>query len=139
MQIKKKLSSIIVHSVIFSFLVIPLVSFGQTTPSSSAPACDALFGGSINTFKDIIDYATCLVIKSIVPLLYIIALAVFIYGVIQFFLNPDNAKKREEARSYIIGALIGMFVLFSISGLIEIIRNTFGISGGGIPLLPETQ
>jgi hypothetical protein len=135
-----KIQSIFINSAIFVFLTLPILTFAQTgNGSSSSPVCDALFGGSINTFKDIIDYVTCLVIKSIIPLLFIGALATFIYGIVQYFLNPNNAKAREDAKKWMIWALIGMFVLFSISGLIEIIRNTFGITGGGIPLLPETQ
>lgn len=138
----KKLYIGFVYIFLFLFLLFPLVSFGQInvgSTTSSAPACNALFGGSINTLKDIIDYATCLITKSIVPLLYVIAIAVFVWGVIQYFLNPGNVKAREDARKYIIWALFGLFVLVSISGLVEILRNTFGISGNPIPLLPETQ
>lgn len=128
-----------IHFFVSLFVVLPMVSFAQGQTSNSSPVCDALFGGSINTLKDIIDYGTCLIIKSIIPLLFVLAIAIFVYGVVQYFLNPDNAKKREDARSYIVGALIGMFVLFSISGLVEILRNTFGVEGSPIPLLPETQ
>lgn len=128
-----------IHGFVSLFVMLPMVSFAQGQTSSSSPTCDALFGGSINTLKDIIDYGTCLIIKSIIPLLFVLAIAIFVYGVTQYFLHPDNAKKREDARSYIVGALIGMFVLFSISGLVEILRNTFGVEGSPIPLLPETQ
>jgi len=131
------LKSIIINFFVALLILLPAVSFAQT-PNSS-PVCDALFGGSINTLKDMIDYVTCLIVKSIIPLLFIAAVAVFVYGVIQYFLNPNNAKAREDGRKYIIGALIGMFVLFSIAGLVEILRNTFGVEGNSIPLLPETQ
>ncbi len=128
-------------------LLLPLVSFGQALPSpntttsntSSSPVCQNLFNGSIDTLKDIIDYGTCLIKKSIIPLLYVIAIAVFVYGVIQYFLNPSNVKEREDAKKYILWALLGLFVLVSISGLVEILRNTFGVTGSTIPLLPETQ
>jgi len=124
---------------IVTTVMLPLQTFAQTTTTSSAPGCTALFAGSINNLKDIIDYATCLLTKSIVPLLFVLALAFFIYGVIHYFLNPDNVKARDDAKKYIIWALIGMFVLFSIAGLVEILRSTFGVSGSAIPLLPETQ
>lgn len=136
---KNLFKRLIVHFFVALFIMLPMVSFAQGQTSNSSPACDALFGGSINTLKDMIDYATCLIVKSIIPLLFILALAVFVYGVIQYFLNPNNAKAREDGRKYIVGALIGMFVLFSIAGLVEILRNTFGVEGSPIPLLPETQ
>jgi hypothetical protein len=131
------LKSIIINFFVALLILLPAVSFAQT-PSSS-PVCDALFGGSINTLKDIIDYATCLIVKSIIPLLFIVALAFFVWGIVQYFLNPNNSKEREKGRQYIVWALIGMFVLFSIAGLVEILRNTFGVEGSPIPLLPETQ
>lgn len=144
---QQKIYTFFIHVFVALVLLLPLVSFGQALPSpntttsstSSSPACQNLFNGSINTLKDIIDYGTCLITKSIVPLLYVIAIAFFVYGVIQYFLNPNNVKQREDAKKYIIGALLGLFVLVSISGLVAILRNTFGVTGGTIPLLPETQ
>lgn len=144
---RQKIYTFFIHVFVAIVPLLPLVSFGQALPSpntttsntSSSPVCQNLFNGSIDTLKDIIDYGTCLITKSIVPLLYVIAVAVFIYGVIQYFLNPNNVKERDVAKKYIIGALLGLFVLVSISGLVEILRNTFGVTGNSIPLLPETQ
>jgi hypothetical protein len=116
----------------------------QTLPanqnlSSSTPQCQSLIGGDIDNLKDVIDWATCMIVDSIVPLLWILAFVVFIYGVIQYFLNPNNINEREKARQYIIWALVGMFVIFTIGGIVDLIRNTFGVSGSTLPLLPETQ
>lgn len=145
-NIRQKIYTYFLYGVLVIFLILPSVSFSQTLPSgstttstSSSPVCQNLFNGSINTLKDIVDYATCLITKSIVPLLYVIAIAVFVYGVIQYFLNPNSVKEREDAKKYIMWALLGLFVLVSISGLVEILRNTFGVTGNSIPLLPETQ
>ncbi len=135
----------LIFMVAFVFMsVVPSLAFAQLgtgtgTGTSSAPGCTALFAGSINNLKDIVDYGTCLITKSIVPLLLVIAIAVFVYGIIQYFLNPNNINEREKAKQYILWALIGMFVLFSISGLVQILRTTFGVTGNPIPLLPETQ
>lgn len=140
----KKFRFIGIHILVAAILFFPSLSFAQLTTntgtsSSSAPACTQLFNGDINTVKDIIDYAICLIVKSIVPLLYAIAIMVFIWGVIQYFLNPNNAKEKESARKYILLGLTGLFVLVSVSGLVQILRETFGVTGSPIPLLPETQ
>jgi hypothetical protein len=146
--IHQKIYTYVLSVVLVISLLLPMISFGQSqglpsgntnTPTSSSPVCANLFSGSINTLKDIVDYATCLITKSIVPLLFVIAIAFFIYGVIQYFLNPNSVKDRDVAKRYIKWALLGLFVLVSISGLVEILRNTFGVTGSSIPLLPETQ
>jgi len=111
----------------------------QNTASSSSPQCQSLIGGNINNLKDIIDWATCMIVVSVTPLLWVLSLVVFVYGVIQYFLNPNSVNEREKARKYIIWALIGMFVIFTVGGIIDLIRNTFGVSGTTLPLLPETQ
>lgn len=129
------LSVLFITSLVFA----PLFIFAQTTTTSSAPVCGSLFSGNINNLKDIVDYVTCLLTKSIVPLLFVLTLVFFVYGVIQYFIHPDSIKERENAKKYIVWALVGMFVIFSIAGIIEILRNTFGVTGNPIPLLPETQ
>lgn len=124
------------------FLVLPLFVSAQTVSNnntSSAPNCGTLLSGGINNFKDVIDLGTCLIRNSIVPLLTGIAVVMFMYGMISYFLNPNSVKEREDAKKYMLWALIGLFVLYSVTGILQIIRNTFGVSGGFTPLLPEVQ
>lgn len=122
-------------------LVVPFFVGAQTAvgSTSSAPNCGTLLSGGINNFKDVIDLGTCLIRNSIVPLLTGIAVVMFMYGMITYFLNPNSVKEREEAKKYMLWALIGLFVLYSVTGILQIIRNTFGVSGGFTPLLPEVQ
>lgn len=122
-------------------LVLPFFVGAQTAvgSTSSAPNCSTLFGGGIENFKDVIDLGTCLIRNSIVPLLTGIAVVMFMYGMMSYFLNPNSVKEREEAKKYMLWALIALFVLYSVTGILQIIRNTFGVSGGFTPLLPEVQ
>lgn len=140
----KNFTTVFVLGMVLVTLPFQTLAQTQTLPtgsnlSSSTPECQSLIGGSINNLKDVIDWGTCMIVDSIVPLLWVLAFVVFIYGVIQYFLNPDNIKAREDARKYIIWALVGMFVIFTVGGIVNLIRNTFGVSGSALPLLPETQ
>ena len=63
------------------------------------------------------------------PVIYlIIALAVvyFVWGVLVFIQNADNADKRKEGYDHMIWGIIGLFIILSAQGIISIIRNTLG-------------
>jgi lysylphosphatidylglycerol synthetase-like protein (DUF2156 family) len=97
------------------FLAIP----GATTP----------LGGEILVILDLIGLASFIVGA--------LALIWFFWGIIQYVLRADNEDKQTQARSYMIYAVIGMFVMFSIWGLVNLVRNTFFRPGDpGIHLLP---
>jgi len=85
------------------------------------------------TFKDFIGTSTTGIIgvmsTVIVPLIFTLAFLVFIWGVINyFFLHGSEEAKREEGRQFILWGLIGMAVLFSVWGFVNILLSTLGIA-----------
>jgi len=83
---------------------------------------------------NIINFFSCIIVKSIIPLLFSLAVAGFIWGVIQYFLNPENEENRKKGKSYMLWGIISLFVMISMWGLVAVIGNTFGI-GTVIPQL----
>ena len=73
------------------------------------------------------NWASCTLINSVVPLLFSLAVVGFIWGVIQYFLFPDNEEKRKKGKSYMIWGLIALFVMISMWGLVGVLTKTFGI------------
>lgn len=142
-------TSVLILMFVAAVSVLPVVAYSQqplgggnastSNTASSTPNCGALLSGGINNIKDLIDFGTCLITKSVVPLLTALSILLFVYGMIQYFINPASVKEREEAKKYMLWALIGLFVLYSVAGILQIIRNTFGVSGGFTPLLPEVN
>jgi hypothetical protein len=65
----------------------------------------------------------------IVPVIFALSFLAFVWGVVNyFFLHGDNEGKREEGRSFILWGLIGLFVLFSVWGLVNVFLSTLGIA-----------
>jgi hypothetical protein len=54
-----------------------------------------------------------------------------LWGIIRYITSGGDADKEKAARGYIIYGLIGIFVLVSFWGIIQLVANTFGISTGG--------
>lgn len=83
---------------------------------------------SLKTITDFINLFSCILIKSVVPLLFSLATVGFIWGVIIYFINPENEEKRSQGKSYILWGLIGLFVMVSIWGLVNIFSSTFNMN-----------
>ena len=66
----------------------------------------------------------------LVPALITLAIAYFIWGVIQFISASDEEAKKM-GRTQIVNGLIGLFVIMAFWGIIAVVKNTFGITGGG--------
>lgn len=67
----------------------------------------------------------------IVPLIFTLAFLVFIWGVVSyFFLHGGEDTKREEGRQFILWGILGMVVLFSVWGLVNMLLSTLGIAPG---------
>lgn len=90
---------------------------------------------SMKDVTGIVNWATCFLYKAIVPFLFALATVAFIWGVIQFYLNPENEEKRKKGKNFIIGGLIALFVMLSIWGLVGILTGTFDLSNT-VPQLP---
>ncbi len=82
------------------------------------------------TLTDIITTVRNLV-NTIVPLFMVIAVAVFLWGIVKYITSSGDEEKSKEARGYIIYGLIGVFVMVAFWGIINVVALTFGISTGG--------
>ncbi|MEA3398997.1 MAG: pilin [Patescibacteria group bacterium] len=92
---------------------------------------------SSSSVGDVINLITCILLKSVIPLLFALATVAFVWGIIQYFLNPGNEEKRKEGKQYLIWGLVGLFVMVSIWGLVGIIAGTFGLDTVFIPQLSQ--
>jgi len=71
---------------------------------------------------------------TIIPFLASIALLVFVWGVARFIRASGDEKAVKESKNLLIWGVVGLFVLFTIWGIISFLKNEFGFgSGVGIP------
>src|SRR3989338_9323395 len=118
----KKINSIIFASLLF------------LTPSFAfAASCFDQFNGAGKKFGDLLDYATCTINNSVIPLLFAVAVVMFILGVLKFFLNSDDEAKKEKGRQFMIWGIVALAVMTSIWGLVAMLGNTFGIKTNALP------
>ncbi|MCX6787629.1 MAG: hypothetical protein NT108_00500 [Candidatus Kaiserbacteria bacterium] len=65
----------------------------------------------------------------IVPVIFALALASFVWGVVSyFFLHGSDDTKRTEGREFILWGILGMVVLVSVWGFVNVVLSTLGIA-----------
>ncbi len=64
------------------------------------------------------------IINPIVGLLFAIALVYFLWGVFEFISGPSNDKKAEGARNKMLYGILGLFIMVSCMGIVNLICNT---------------
>ena len=69
-----------------------------------------------------------LINSVIVPVIFALAFLVFIYGVVKyFFIHGGDEAKRAEGRQFMLWGILGLVVLFSIWGFVNLLLSTLGI------------
>ncbi|MBP9802846.1 MAG: hypothetical protein KBD14_00865 [Candidatus Pacebacteria bacterium] len=132
---KKFQKIFLANLLVLGILISPVLVFGQgtggATTTSSTNSCKLPDNGT--KIQDLMNYINCIFNRSVIPLLFTLALVFFTYGVVQFMLNPANEEKREKGKSYMVWGIIGLTVMVSVWGLVNILGSTFGLDTGFVP------
>ena len=67
------------------------------------------------------------IVQPAIYLLFALAVLYFIWGVFTFMRNADSAEKRKEGFSHMIWGIVGIFIMLSAKGIINLILASIGI------------
>ena len=147
-EAKKKGRSRIIYGIIGLAVIVSVWGFvniivntfglgGQTPPlptiGTSTGSCTL---GTVVTdikFQHLLVYITCIISTSVIPLIFALAVAMFVWGVVQFVINSDEEAKKEKGKQFMLWGIIALTVMVCVWGLVGILGNTFGIKTGFIP------
>jgi heme/copper-type cytochrome/quinol oxidase subunit 4 len=83
------------------------------------------FAAAVNNLSDVISVAGSL-INSVVPLLFAIAVVYLLWSIVKFIeAGSGDPKTRDAARDAIVLAVILLFVMTSIWGLVGVLKGSF--------------
>lgn len=89
----------------------------------------------LDTIQELIDGA--------VPFIIGLGVFVIIWGIFTYLTHAAEEEKREEAKKFILWGIIGVFMMLSIWGFVNILINTFSldaqIDGEKIPQVPDLE
>ncbi len=81
------------------------------------------------SFDSFLSKVNSLIVNPLIKLLFALALAYFLYGVVKFFTNADNESARTEGKSHMLYGLIGIVIMMGVWGITNILINTLEIDG----------
>lgn len=65
----------------------------------------------------------------VVPVILAFAFAAFVWGVVKYlFLHGEDEGKRKEGQQFIFWSIIGLAVLFSVWGFVNLMLSTLGFA-----------
>jgi hypothetical protein len=85
------------------------------------------FLAKVNTF----------ILNPIIILGFVVATVVFFYGVAKFIWSAGEDTSREEGKKSIMYGIIGLFIMFSVYGIVNFVLNTFGIQNQTQGIIPR--
>lgn len=124
---------LLINLFVLSFIISPILVFAQGNGGNTTtvnPACKLPDKAKI---QDIFDYVSCIISKSIIPLIFTLAVAFFVWGVVQYMLASADEHKKEMGKQYMVWGIIALTVMVSVWGLVNLVGNTFGLDTGFIP------
>ena len=84
--------------------------------------------------QPIIDFVSCSINRTLIPLLFMFAIVGFVYGVVQYFIvGADEESKREQGKQFIIWGIVAFVVLVSVWAIVRVVGSTFGLDTSVLP------
>lgn len=109
--------------------IIFLSALAAITPRFASAQAPTDFRGFIMLFIELISMA--------IPIVGMLTLLVFFWGIAMFIRSADSDKGREQGKNLIFWGVIGLFVVVTFWGIIAFLKAEFGFGGGlAVPLLP---
>jgi uncharacterized membrane protein YidH (DUF202 family) len=66
------------------------------------------------------------IVNPIIELIALAAFVLFVWGVVEFIRNAEDAEKRATGQQHMIWGIVGLVIIFAANTLITILKNTFG-------------
>ncbi|MEX2052537.1 MAG: hypothetical protein WD991_02500, partial [Candidatus Paceibacterota bacterium] len=84
--------------------------------------------------QNVLGYFTCLINSSVIPFIFAVAILMFIWGAVKFFIiNSEEEEKRAQGKQFMLWGIIALAVMLSVWGLVEILGGTFGLNTSALP------
>ena len=77
------------------------------------------------------------ILNPIIILGFVVATIVFFYGIAKFIWSADSDTDRDEGKRSIMYGIVGLFIMFSVFGIVHFILDTFRISPPAGNIIPR--
>jgi hypothetical protein len=124
------LVNIVVNSLGFTSGQLNAPTLAPIASATSSDTCE----NSAGNFQGLVKFIICLINNSIIPLFFAIAIMMFIWGAVKFFIiNADEEAQRDQGKQFMIWGIIALTVMTTVWGIVGILGSTFGVNSKVLP------
>ncbi len=105
-----------------------------TTPQAGSVEILSCSNTKLRSLFDILIWIKCIIAVAVIPLIFSLAFLVFLWGVFKF-MTASDVKGKQEGQKVIWWGMLGLFVMVSIWGILQILGTTLGIDATFVPQL----
>ncbi len=80
------------------------------------------------TINSLLNNIITFVLNPIVVLMFVVAIVVFFWGIVQFIGNSNTDDGREKGKKNILWGVVGIFIMISVYSIIKLILHSVGVS-----------
>jgi len=123
--VAKKQMKFFKKTIVAALVFLPFISFAQFNYNTTGSTryygnYDGGSGGLWNLFSIIMD-----ILSHVVIILVALAVVFFLYGILKYIGSGDDEESRGKSKNVMIYGIIGLFVMVSFWGIVNILINTF--------------
>jgi hypothetical protein len=79
------------------------------------------------SIADFLGVIARVILNPLIIFGFAVALLFFFWGIFEFITSTAEVAGRDKGKKNIVWGIIGMFIMVSVFGIINLILNTFGI------------
>lgn len=68
-----------------------------------------------------------MILNPLIVAMFALALAYFIYGMVEFLANAEEEGKRTTGKNHMLWGVVGMAIMFAVWGLLSLLVTTIGV------------
>ncbi len=89
----------------------------------------AYAAGNLSKLDELLFKLNAKIINPLIEFSFIIALVIFLYGVMQFIRGAEKSADRETGKQHMIWGIVGFLIMLGVYAIISITTRTLGITG----------
>lgn len=87
--------------------------------------------------RNFLNKVNAYILNPLLEVLFAVAFIYFIYSIIQ--LVQAEGDKKNDARKAVTWSIVGMFIMISVYGIINVVVKTFGINPNNATIYLDTH
>ncbi len=75
--------------------------------------------------EQVLENVVSYILSPLYELVVVCTVIYFLYGVLVFMANGDDAEKKNQGKQHMLYGTIGLFIILSVGGILKVFNDVF--------------